>query len=145
VIQRITVLQHKQRKSCCRKWPTTESDSASTPSQPKKKVFISESIGQSKSTEDERTDAYTSSSTTVKHWRKSFKSQVLHQPITSALKKSGYWSIKPHNFNKNVKANYYQPEEYFSDSDCRTVNYNKDHHTPAGLIDHDYIWQAKQQ
>jgi hypothetical protein len=25
------------------------------------------------------------------------------------------------------------------------VNYIKDHHTPAGLIDHGYIWQAKQQ
>jgi hypothetical protein len=60
------------KKSCCCKQPTTESDSASTPSQPKKKVFISEKIGQSKSIEDETTDAYTSSTTTVKHWRKNF-------------------------------------------------------------------------
>jgi hypothetical protein len=69
----------------------------------------------------------------------------LHQPITSALKKSGYWLNKPINFNKNMKSNYYRLEEYFSDSDCGTVNYFKDHHTPAGLIDHDYIWQEKQQ
>jgi hypothetical protein len=34
-------------KSCCRKQPTPESDSASAQSQPKKKVFISEKIGQS--------------------------------------------------------------------------------------------------
>jgi hypothetical protein len=31
------------------------------------------------------------------------------------------------------------------DSDCGTVDYIKYHHTPAGLIDHSYIWQAKQQ
>jgi hypothetical protein len=69
----------------------------------------------------------------------------LHQPITPALKNSGYRLNKSNNFNKNGKINYYQPEEYFKDSSCGTVSYIKDHHTPAGLIDHDYIWQAKQQ
>jgi hypothetical protein len=49
----------------------SEAESYTTPSQPKKKVFISGPLGQSKSTED-NTDAYTSSSTTGKHWRKKF-------------------------------------------------------------------------
>jgi hypothetical protein len=61
------------------------------------------------------------------------------------IKEEWYRLNKPNIFIKKVKANYYQPEEYFSDSDCGTANYIKDHHTPAGLIDHDYIWQAKQE
>jgi hypothetical protein len=81
-------------KSQSRKQSEAESDT--TPLQPKKKVFISECLGQSKSTEDD-TDAYTSSSTTEKHWRKKFKPQVSHQPITSALRKSDYTLYKPKN------------------------------------------------
>jgi hypothetical protein len=61
-----------------------------------------------------------------------------------ALKKSGYRLNKPNNLNNEkpatkAKAEYYQPEEYFSDSDCGVIDYITDHHTPTGLVDHDYI------
>jgi hypothetical protein len=65
-------------KHCSRNHSTTESDSEGTPTQqPKKKVFISEHSGQSKSTEDKTTDANISTNSTVKHWRRNFKPRVL--------------------------------------------------------------------
>jgi hypothetical protein len=87
------------KKSCCHKRPATES--ASTPSQPKKKVFISEHIGQSKSTEDKTTKANTSSNSTVKHWRRNFQPRVAHQPITLGLRNSGYKSGFNLQYQKN--------------------------------------------
>jgi hypothetical protein len=57
-----------------RKRSTTESYSEGTPTQQsKKKIFISEYIGQSKSTEDKTTDTNTSTNSTVKHWQRHFK------------------------------------------------------------------------
>jgi hypothetical protein len=144
-----TSITSTEKSHCCKR-PATESDSASTLSQTKKTVFISENIGQSKSTEDKTTDAYTSSSTTVKHWRKNFQPRVSNQPITLVLKKSGYRLNKPNYLNKEepetkAKAKYSQLEEYYSDSDCGVINYISDYNTPTGLVDHNYIWQAKQQ
>jgi hypothetical protein len=42
------------------------------------------------------------------------------------------------------KAKYYQPTEYFSDSEAGEIDYLKDYHTPTGLVDHKYIWQTEQ-
>jgi hypothetical protein len=56
-----TIASNEKHRS--HKHSTTESDSEGSPTQkPKKKVFISEHIGQSKSTEDETKDANTSNS-----------------------------------------------------------------------------------
>jgi hypothetical protein len=128
------------------KHSTIESYSEGTPTlQPKKKVFISENIGQSKSTEDETTDTNSSTNSTVKHWQRNFKPRVLHQPIASALKKSGYSSGQNPQHKKTLnKAKYYQPIEYFSDSEAGEIDYLRDYHTPTGLVDHEYIWQVKQ-
>jgi hypothetical protein len=93
LIQRIPTLQLQATKNRSRKHSTTESDSEVTPTrQAKKKVFSSEHIGQSKSTEDKTTDANTSTNSTVKHWQRNFQPRVAHQPITSSLRKSGYRS-----------------------------------------------------
>ena len=129
-------------KLLCRKRSGTESDS--TPSKKNTKVFIAEHLGQSKSKEED-TDAYTSSGSTIKHWRKNFRPRVSHQPITSALRKSGYISGKPKQDTTKESAKLPEPTDYYSDESCSTINYLRDHHTPSGLIDHDYIWQAKQQ
>jgi hypothetical protein len=73
-----------------------------------------------------------------------------HINQNSALKKSGYRLKNPNNEYKEepatkAKAEYYQPEENYSDLDCGVINDIKDYHTPTGLVDHDYIWQSKQQ
>ena len=142
----------RNEKSPCRKRSGTESDS--TPSKKNKKVFLSEKLGQSKSTEED-TDGYTSSTSTIKHWRKNFRPRVSKQPITSALRKSGYISGKPKTPTRASKRdedpNYNkfdvlpEPKQYYSDDSCTELDYCRDHHTPASLIYHDYIWQAKQQ
>jgi hypothetical protein len=133
-------------KHCSRKRSTTESDSEVTPTrQPKKKVFISEHIGKSKSTEDKTTDANTSITSTVKHWRRNFQPRVAHQQITSSLKKSGYRSGFNPQDKKTLNKAKQQPTKYFSDSETGVVDYLEDYHTPTGLVDHKYSWQAKQQ
>jgi hypothetical protein len=139
-----TITSNEKHRS--RKRSTTESDSEVTPTrQPKKKVFISEHIGQSKSTEDETTDANTSTNSTVKHWRRNFQPRVAHQQITSSLKKSGYRSGFNPQHKKVLNKVKQQPTEYFSDSETNEIDYSEDYHTPTGLVDHEYIWQAKQQ
>jgi hypothetical protein len=47
--------------------------------------------------------------------------------------------------NKDTKAHYHQPTKYYYDSDCCEIAYLNNYHTPTGLIDHNYIWQSKQQ
>jgi hypothetical protein len=118
-----TITSNEKHRSC--KHSTTESESEGTPTQqPKKKVFISEHIGQSKSTEDKTTDTNTSTNSTVKHWQRNFKPRVLHQPITSALKKSGYRSGHNPQHKKTLnKAKHYQPNKYFSDSEAGEIDY----------------------
>jgi hypothetical protein len=113
--------------------------------QPKKKVFISEHIGQSKSTEDETTDANTSTNSTAKHWQRNFQPRVAHQQITSSLKKSGYRSGFNPQDKKTLNKAKQQPTKYFSDSETGEIDYSEDYHTPTGLVDHEYIWQANQQ
>jgi hypothetical protein len=72
-----TITSNENHRS--RKHSTTESDSEGTPTQqPKKKVFISEHIGQLKSTEDKTTDSNTSTNSTVKYWRRNFMPRVSH-------------------------------------------------------------------
>jgi hypothetical protein len=130
-----TITSNEKHRS--RKRSTTESDSEETPTrQSKKKVFISEHIGQSKSTEDETTDANTSTNSTVTHWRRNFKPSVSHQPVTSSLKKSGYKS----GFNPQNKKTLNEAKQQTGE-----IDYSEDYHTPTGLVDHEYIWQAKQQ
>ena len=60
-------------------------------------------------------------------------------------KKSGYISGKPKQDITKEIIKLPEPTDYYSDESCSTINYLRDHHTPSGLIDHDYIWQAKQQ
>jgi hypothetical protein len=120
-----TITSNEKHRS--RKRSTTESDSEGTPTlQPKKKVFISEHTGQLKSTEEETTDANTSTNLTVKHWQRNFQPRVAHQPITSSLKKSGYKSgFNPQHKKTLNKAKYYQPTKYFPDWEAGEINYLK--------------------
>jgi hypothetical protein len=98
-----------------------------------------------KSTEEETADANTSTTSTAKHWGRNFKLRVSHQPSTSALKKIGYRNGQNPQHKKTLnKANHYQPNEYVSDSEAGEIDYLRDYHTPTGLVDHKYIWQAKQ-